>query len=323
MALSNSQYDSIMREYDNRRLRSRKLLDERKKEIYSVLPEYKASDDEIATISVQLCKKKLLGEENKLDELSDLIEELTRKKKLLLTEAGYSINYLEPVYVCPYCKDTGYIEREKCNCFKQAILDFTYEQTNIRQIIRDDTFDDICFDYQVNEDARRMQNAVKISMDFVKNFDSDYQNLYFYGNVGTGKTMLTNCIANEILEAGYSCIYFSAVSLFDRLSDYYFRRNRQDDNSTLIDDIYECDLLIIDDLGTEIVNAFVKTHLFNLINERHLRKKSTIISSNKEVDDLHDTYTDRIFSRIASNYSICHLSGTDVRIQIKRNKNRK
>lgn len=323
MALTNTQYDTIIQGYNRRRLDARKQLEERTREIYEKLPEYKHLDELTASISVSQGKKRLTGEIDTLDELKDILEDLNRQKKLLLTAAGYSVNYLDPVYTCSYCKDTGFIEGEKCHCFKQAMLDMLYEQSNIREVLLNESFEDISFAYQQGDDLLRLQNAVNNSKKFVENFDLDYQNLLFYGTVGTGKSFLSNCIASALIEKGHSVIYFSAGDLFAKISEYAFRKNGRDSDSNPYEDIYNCDLLVLDDLGTELTNSFVVSQLFTCLNERHLRRKSTIISTNLPMEDLRDRYSDRIFSRIISNYDICKLSGQDVRIYKKRMTNRK
>lgn len=323
MALTNAQYDTIIQGYNRRRLDARKLLEERTQEVYDKLPEYKELDELTATLSVQQGKKNILGESNALDELKDILEDLNRQKKLLLTGAGYSVNYLDPVYTCSYCKDTGFIDGEKCHCFKQAMLNMLYEQSNIREVLLNESFDDVSYEYQQGEDLTRLQNAVEKSKNFTKNFDLDYQNLLFYGTVGTGKSFLSNCIANALIKKGHSVIYFSAGDLFAKLSEFAFRKNGKEPGTNPYEDIYNCDLLVLDDLGTELTNSFVVSQLFTCLNERHLRRKSTVISTNLPLEDLRDRYSDRIFSRIVSNYDICKLSGQDVRIYQKRMTNRK
>ena len=322
MALTNTQYESIRQEYASRRINSQKLLDERTREIYEKLPEYKELDELTATLSVQHGKRVIMGESDTLDELKDILEDLNRQKKLLLTSAGYSVNYLDPVYTCPYCKDTGYIENEKCHCHKQAIWDIMYEQSNIRQTLLDVSFDDIELDYQTGDDQKRLENAVEKAKEFVKNFKLDYQNLMFYGTVGTGKSFLSNCIAHELIEQKYFVLYFSSNNFFNRASEAYFNKNNSNDGN-FFEDIYNCDLLILDDLGTELTNSFVESQLFACLEERSLHHKSTIISTNLPMEELRDRYSDRIFSRIISNFDVCKLSGQDVRIYKKRLNNRK
>lgn len=323
MALTNAQYDTIIQGYNQQRLSSRKLQEERVKEIYEKLPEYKNLDELTATLAIEQGKKRLMGDSGTSDELKDILEDLNRQKKLLLTAAGYSVNYLDPIYNCPYCKDTGFIENQKCHCFQQKMMDMLYEQSNIREALANESFDDVCLDYQQGDDCTRLQNAVNNAKNFVKNFNLDYQNLLFYGTVGTGKSFLSNCIASELIKKGHSVIYFSAGDLFAKLSEYAFRKNGKNSDYNPCEDIYNCDLLVLDDLGTELTNSFVISQLFTCLNERHLRRKSTIISTNLAMEDLRDRYDDRIFSRIISNYDVCKLSGQDVRIYKKRMLNRK
>ena len=136
--------------------------------------------------------------------------------------------------------------------------------------------------------------------------------------MGTGKSFLSAYIAKSLIESGHSVIYFSAVSLTDMLSKYAFDYKSRSDFSDPCNDLYECDLLIIDDLGTEVTNTFVASQLFSCLNERHLRRKATIISTNLSLEELRDRYSDRVFSRITSNYTICKLTGPDIRMYKKR-----
>ena len=148
---------------------------------------------------------------------------------------------------------------------------------------------------------------------FIADFGTTSQNLLFYGNTGVGKTFFTNCIAKELLEKSYSVIYFTAFQLFDILSKGVFEKDA--DAIAAHQNIFDCDLLIIDDLGTELSNAFTVSQLFLCVNERILREKSTIISTNLNLVELRDLYSERTFSRISNNYNIIKLFGDDIRIQ--------
>jgi DNA replication protein DnaC len=141
--------------------------------------------------------------------------------------------------------------------------------------------------------------------------------------VGTGKSFLSCCIARELLDAGKSVKYFSAGALFDKISDLTFRSKEKETRSYFYQELYDCDLLIIDDLGTELVNAFVASELFDCLNERHLREKATIISSNISLEELRDHYSERIFSRITSHFELLKFTGPDIRMYKKRIANRK
>ena len=160
------------------------------------------------------------------------------------------------------------------------------------------------------ETAKRAYNTAR---NFVDDFDKRAQNLFLYGSTGVGKTFLSHCIANALLESAHCVLYFSAFDLFDRLAQTAFSKKPETDMGD--DFIFDCDLLIIDDLGTELTNSFVSSQLFLCINERIARRKSTIISTNLKLEDFSATYSERTFSRIASNYQMLKLIGKDIRIQ--------
>ena len=130
-----------------------------------------------------------------------------------------------------------------------------------------------------------------------------------------GKTFLSHCIARDLIDSSHSVIYFSAYDLFDLLAQNTFTRS--EDSAELNEHIFDCDLLIIDDLGTELTNSFVTSQLFLCINERLLREKSTLISTNLSLKQFKETYSERVFSRISSNYTMVKLIGNDIRIQKK------
>ena len=333
MALTNQQFESIMRGYELTQNRNRRLLEERENEIYRTIPEYQKLVESTGSLAKACAKKLIDGDEQAIVVLKKELAQLSVQKKLLLKQHGYDEDYLEPIYHCNLCQDTGYIAassdlsgdtasengtREKCRCFRQKEISLLYEQSNIQEMIERENFSTLSFDYYEGEDRKRFQEAVRISLDFVQNFEQDYQNLFFYGTVGTGKSFLSGCIARELLQAGHSVIYFSSSGLFDTLARYSFDAKAKETLYNFYKDLYNCDLVIIDDLGTEVTNSFVTSQLFGCLNERILRKKATIISTNLNLEELRDRYSDRIFSRITSNFTICKLSGPDIRIYKKR-----
>lgn len=161
-----------------------------------------------------------------------------------------------------------------------------------------------------------IQAVLSTCHDFIDHFDEQSRNLLFYGDTGVGKTFLTNCIARELLDASHTVIYLTAFHLVDILQNNTFGNDDMDDtDENMFHYILDCDLLIIDDLGTELNNAFITSQLFLCINERLLARKSTIISTNLSLDELQNEYSERIFSRLVSNYEIMLILGDDIRIK--------
>lgn len=313
MALSNSQYNAIMRVYEERQTRNRHSLEERTARVNQQVEGYRELSDSIAAISVTQGKKLLEGDENALSELKSTLRRLSAMKQELLTGAGFPEDYLSPVYDCPDCKDTGYIGSEKCHCFKQAIIDLLYEQSGIRSMLEKENFSSLSYDYYQGEDLERFKKNVTTAKNFIKTFDSDYHNLFFYGTVGTGKSFLSGCIAKELIEKGFSVIYFSTAGLFETLSRNMFDYKNTEELRSLHEDLYGCDLLIIDDLGTECINNATASMFFSLLNERHLNQKATIISTNLFLEDIQKRYSERIFSRIMNQYISLKFTGPDIR----------
>lgn len=329
MGLKTSQYQKIMREYEQRQLQNRKILARHYEEVYEKLPEFKSLDESISILSVQYGKKLLNGDEKAVDSLKEELALLRISKQNLLESSGFPADYLESVYDCKDCKDTGYINNKKCHCFKKSIISLLYEQSNLKEILKQENFDAFSEDYySVNyvdkktgrSSAQIARDALQICHNFVDTFGNESHNLFLYGDVGVGKTFLSNCIAKELMDKEFSVLYFSSSKFFSILAKNTFDK-KDIDAQNMYEYIFDCDLLIIDDLGTEFTNTFVASQFFTCINERLLSRKSTIISTNLSLDTLADLYTERSFSRITSNYTLLKLIGDDIRIK-KKLKNR-
>ena len=151
--------------------------------------------------------------------------------------------------------------------------------------------------------------------EFIRHFDETPQNLFIYGDTGVGKTFLSHCIACEILKKAYSTLYFPSYDLFNLLAKETFARESGDGG--IMEYVLNCDLLILDDLGTELANTFTVSRLFQILNERALRRRSTILSTNLSPKDFRDIYSERVFSRITSSYTLVKFTGSDIRIRKK------
>ena len=314
MSLSNSQYDAIMRTYQQQQLQNRHEQENRIAEVYKKIPAIKELDDSISSCAVKSARRLLDGDQGALKELRAEIADLREQKSVLLRAYGFSPDYMEMHYKCPDCQDTGYSEGRKCHCFRQAEMKYLYAQSNIEEIVTLENFSTFSFEYFDDSSVlpvlgrtvrQYMKQVVETCHRFVDDFSTEHGNLLFTGPTGVGKTFLTNCIARELIDRYYSVIYLSANDLFE-----VFSKNR-------FEYILDCDLLIIDDLGTEINNTFVSSQLFYCINERLNSSKSTIISTNHPLNELRDRYTERVTSRLISKYTIIPLYGDDIRLRKK------
>ncbi len=326
MGLSNAQYDAIMRRYSERQSENKRIQSDRRAEISARIPEYDELDNKIVALSMDYAIAALEGDGvsgNALKKLQSDIQTLSEKKTFLLQSKGYSPDYLEPVFACKDCQDTGYIDNQKCHCFRKAITEIFYSQSNIKNIRANETFDTFsldCYSATFTDPStgksayEHMQDVYKLAYNFAQNFgqENSTKNLLFYGDTGLGKTFLSNCIANKLINSCHSVIYLTAIELFNTYSQNTF--NKDSDNSEVVQEITDCDLLIIDDLGTELSNSFTNSRLFYCINDRLLKDKSTIISTNLTLNKLYEQYSDRIFSRIMHSYKAVKFYGDNIRL---------
>ncbi len=320
MALTNAQYDEIMRSYQDRQIARQHLIAAREAEVEERTPRLAELNAAIAHAGVAEAKRRLSGTDESADP-RESISALAAERRALLASLGYPEDYLAPPYVCPDCRDTGYIGQERCHCFRQAAIDLVYAQSNLTALFDEECFANFSLDYYAKDvidkgtgissyDAAK--DAYERCRRFAADFDTSFQNLYLFGDTGVGKTFLSHCVAGELLGTGHSVLYFSAARLFDLLADQAFGRSGAENADT--DGILTCDLLIIDDLGTELTNSFTLSRFFVCLNERLLRRRSTLISSNLDLASLASIYSERIFSRIIRHFTVLHLFGKDIRV---------
>lgn len=325
MALKNDQYNQILREYDSRRLKNKHDLDSRLKKAYALIPKLKDLEDEMISLSAQSGRLALFGDDSALKVLKSKTLDLKAAQIELLVAHNLDPDYLEMRYQCKRCQDTGLIGNKKCNCLKQAIGDLMYTNSNLNTILAQENFSNFSFRFYSDDfvdesiglsPLSNMQKVVANCKRFIKHFKDKQDNLLLLGNTGVGKTFLANCIAKELLDQGFTVIYLTAFRLFDILEKYKFSKDQENSYqaSNQFDYILDCDLLIIDDLGTEFYNSFTNSQLYLIINERLLRKKSTVISTNLSLSDINLNYSERVYSRIISSYTIQRIIGEDIRL---------
>ncbi len=352
MPLNNAQYDELMRSYQQKQLARHRLISEREQEITALSPRMAELNAEIADLSVAEARRRLEAGRTEEDSSAETdlsaraatsdssseggpaardeggrgiwerIGALADEKKHILALLGYPEDYLDPPYDCPDCRDTGYIGPERCHCFRQAAIDLVYAQSGRSRIFERECFANFSLAYYPKDLIDRRTGisaraAAERAFDqchrFVEEFDDSFQNLFLFGDVGVGKTFLCNCIAGELIRTGHSVIYFTADRLFRLLADHAFGRDTE--SETDCGRIFDCDLLIIDDLGTELPNSLTVSQFFLCLNNRILDERSTVISSNLDLQKVSEIYTERISSRITSCYTLLHLFGDDIRLK--------
>lgn len=320
MSITKSVYERLLREYDEKQLAARRDLRLRTQKIEQELPQISAINSRIAEMSVDLAVRRIRGSQADMTAYEEEKQALIRQRDAILEAAGYSARDLEPHYVCSICQDTGFVGDQKCRCLVNRLIDILYDQSNIKEILQKENFSTWSRHYYSDEPLEQAdgesaagiaRKAVVKALQFVEHFGDSEENLFISGDTGTGKTFLSNCIAKEILDRGYSVIYLSAARFFRLLADDTFGRGEEPGLTT---DLYSCDLLIIDDLGTEFTNNFVQSAFFDCINERLIRRKHTIISTNLSMAQIRDNYSERVFSRLAEKYTLIRLLGRDIRI---------
>jgi len=260
----------------------------------------------------------MFADKNASAEFETIRARLEAEKLAILKQNGYSADYAEPHFDCPLCQDTGYVGNEKCRCLKSAIVAYLYELSRISDRLKVENFDTLCMDYYSKErqairgrsEYENMELIVNAAKDFVKNFHAEHKNLFFTGSVGCGKTFLTNCIAKELIEQGVSVVYLPSSEFFAQLN-----KRRLMDAGTAEDSDYidECELLIIDDLGTELTNERMNSDLFTVLNKRINSGLSTIISTNFSLPFIQERYSERVYSRLYGSFEFYQFFGDDIR----------
>ena len=315
MNLSNSQYETIKREYDAIQLKNQNILQKRREEVYAACPAYEEASLAVSSLSINYGRRILAEETGARESFHKELRALSKKKSDLLIQSGFPADYLEPIFDCSSCHDTGYINGKRCHCLEQRIIEILYSQSNLQKILQTENFSTLSYDYyKESTDLANFKSAVETSFSFIKEFENNYQNLLFFGNVGTGKTFLSNCIARELIRLGHSVLYFSADNFFNQLSRYSFDINNKEMLYKTYEDLYNCDLVIIDDLGTELSNPFTNSKFFSFLNERYLRRKAIIISTNLDLEGLKNRYSERVVSRLASSFIFRKITGPDIRL---------
>lgn len=328
--MNENKIKNILRKYEIRRDENEMLLEKRNKQVFDKFPQVKAIEDEISSIGLRLAKSVLTNPSDR-DEIvltaKNNIEELQERKYKIFEENNIPKDYLEMKYHCNICKDKAFLENgEKCNCFKQELINEAYKMSNLEDVLNKENFSTFnleLFSTKVSErhgisPRENMFNILTDCEHFIHDFNpKKSSNIVFWGSTGLGKTFMCNCIAKDLLDKGYTVISQTSFRILEILEDYKFRK---DANVSISNEnyrnLFDCDLLIIDDLGTELNNSFTIGEMFNIINTRLIANKSTIISTNLSPTQIAEIYTQRIFSRILGEFKLLEFVGEDLRWEV-------
>lgn len=318
--------DEILKEYEKTRDLKLKELNYRKEMVYEHVPRIKAIEEELAITGIKASRLILSnpGEsERLLAELKHETNRLQKEKAFLLTENNMPLSFLDIEHQCDLCKDKGFLPSgNKCRCFMQKIVANAYKMSNISVILERDNFDNFNMELFSKETIQgkdispfeNMHNILSFAEGFVHNFKKDKTpNLLLFGSTGLGKTYLCSCIAKALIDKGHLVVYQTAFQITEIMEAYKFGKK----TDTIIREkyhlLFNCDLLIIDDLGTEMTNTFTNVEFFNVINTRLMNNKKMVISTNLEPNELVNIYGQRIASRVLTNVDPLEFIGSDLR----------
>lgn len=313
MGYSINAYEYALDEVAQRKLRAERECAERKAQIYDALPSLREIDDKIGSAGIAAVKAaaRFEGTDDVLKYKAQY-DRLCDEKRHILAEAKISESDFEPKFTCAKCNDTGYVDGVMCSCARSLAQKYEFDKLNSRMPLKESTFDSFELRYYQGTAADKMAAVLVKCRKFAEQFTVGANGLIFLGKTGVGKTHLSLAIANEVLKKGYGVIYGTAQGFLGAIEKEHFGRAEGDTLALLS----ECDLLIIDDLGAEFATQFTVSAMYNLLNNRIMEGKTTIISTNLTPSELAAMYGERISSRIIGSFEPLKFEGNDVR-QIK------
>ncbi len=280
--------------------------------VYSALPELRELDARFPQIGMKIVAAVTdkSGDTNaKIADLRKESEELNACRAQALTAAGFDADYTAPKYFCSSCEDTGYVNGKMCACMRRELVNLGLESSGLGALLKTQSFDNFSLSYYTGADRETMQANLDICIAYADSFSTASDSLLMIGGTGLGKTHLSTSIARKVIEKGFDTQYVMAQSL---IADYTAERFAARDKT---ERYTQCELLIIDDLGTEENSQYAMTVLYNLINQRANSNLPTIINTNLDKNALLNRYAERITSRLFGQYLPMVFPGRDIRMQ--------
>lgn len=323
MGYSKDVYAKAEERLSRRRQKAFYDAENRREQIYRKIPRAKEIETLLAKTGISAAKTVLAGGDTKseLIKLRDNNLKLQGELKVLLVQNGYTTADLEEQYFCQQCRDYGYVDGKMCSCMKRLLREISYEELNSLSPLSLSSFDTFDLGYYSGKPddnnkipRTRLTNIFNYCKKYAEEFCGFGKSILMEGGTGLGKTHLSLAIAQRVIERGYGVVYCSAPDILNVLEREHFSRTAK--NETL-HRLNECDLLIIDDLGTEFSTQFTQSCIYNLINTRISQEKPTIVNTNLSLTELKKLYSERFVSRFIGDQCYFEFIGDDVRI-IKR-----
>lgn len=306
----------IKAEYLEKYQKARRSADIRAEEVYAKIPRVREIDSLLSRTALEIMAVVSNGKESAEEALARVRQRnavLMEERARLLLAAGYPEDYTDVHYDCEKCGDSGYVDGKTCECMKRQLIMAGYETSGLGRLIATQSFDNFSLDYYKSGGANyeNMNFYYSSLRNFANNFSEDtYKNFLLIGGTGLGKTHLSTSVAKTVIEKGFDVLYVSAIDMFADFEQKQFGNG--EDNTRRY---FDCDLLIIDDLGTELTNQFTVSCLYNVINSRINTARSTFINTNLSKKEIETKYAERITSRLFGEYYPLVFTGTDVRKQ--------
>lgn len=325
MNLREKHLQSALKDLDKKRQENQNIARQRYQLVCEKAPEIAKIRQTLAEQTSYFFQETMRSPEKKAEfteALQNLQAQTDQAITTLLANHHLPNDYLQPVYDCPHCQDTGFLPNlNACLCLKKAFIEKAYQQSNLAPALASQNFDSFSFEVYGTEKNKtygispreNMHTIFEECHHFAAAFGQNYQNLLLNGPSGLGKTFLCNCIAKEVLEQGFLVIYLSAPEFFGFFEKYHFHHGETEIDYGFIQSIYDCDLLIIDDLGTEVITSVTQSDLFQTLNRRINDQKATVISTNLSIAQLSKTYSERTISRLLGEYTPLLFFGDDIR----------
>ena len=317
MAYNAENYKRIAAQFKDKNMLAQQAAEARKAELHERFPQIAEIDRALSTTGLRIMREALNGREGLAERIRRLEEGntlLLEARAEFLRANGYPADYSDVHYECGACMDTGFVNGRMCKCLRTALNYAGYESSGVLRLIEKQNFDTFELGYYEGNERLNMERVLNRSKAYAAQFDgATMRNLLFVGTTGLGKTHLSSAIAKVIIDNGYDVVYESAQKIFSDFEAERFGRVPAGEDRT--SRYLECDLLIIDDLGTEMQTQFTVPCLYNLINSRLIAEKSMIISTNVRKEELLTKYSDRITSRLFGEFEICVFAGKDIRSQ--------